>query len=384
MRVLYLNHTAVISGGERSLLALVQALPGEVEPHLACPSGPLAHAARGLGLPVTDVPGTDGSFRLHPIHTPRAAVDLGRATLAVRKAAKSSGADIVHANTTRAGLVAGAVARLGGPPAVAHVRDRLPPGTVSDAILRSLVRGARVVVANSRYTGERIPSGRAAVRVIPSPVDVDSLGAVEIDKASARKRLGLGCEEVVLAVVGQITPWKGQDLAVRVAGALSGFDRPVTLLIVGSPKFVSSGTRYDNLAYAEHLHRLVASLHLEESVSFLGEREDVPAILAASDLLLAPSWEEPFGRAIVEAMAMGVPVIATDVGGPTEILEHRVDGLLLPPRNADVWAEAIRDLLTRPEDLLEMGRRAREHAGRFGVGRHVQEVLEVYLEALGS
>jgi glycosyltransferase involved in cell wall biosynthesis len=83
-------------------------------------------------------------------------------------------------------------------------------------------------------------------------------------------------------------------------------------------------------------------------------------------------------------MAMGVPVIATNVGGPAEILEDRVDGLLLPPRNAYTWADAIRDLLAKPDDLLEMGRHAREHAlARFGVARHVDDVLDVYREVLG-
>lgn len=379
MRVLYLNHTAVISGAERSLLTLIEGLPAEVEPHLACPPGPLAHAARSLGLPVTEVPGTDGSLRLHPAHTARAVLDLGRATLAVRKAAKSTDADLVHANTTRAGLVAGAATRLGGPPAVVHVRDRLPRGALSDAILRTLVRGARVVIANSRYTGERIPSGRAMVRVIPNPVDVESLARIEIDRTSARAELGLEPEDVALAVVGQITPWKGQDLAIRVVAALSDLERRVRLLIVGSAKFTSPGTRYDNRAYAEHLRRLAVSLDLDESVSFLGEREDVPAILAASDLVLAPSWEEPFGRSIVEAMVMGVPVIATEIGGPTEIVDEGVDGLLLPPRQAEVWADAVRGLIARPDHMYEMGRIGRERAiARFGVGRHVGAVLEVY------
>jgi glycosyltransferase involved in cell wall biosynthesis len=379
MNVLYLNHTGVISGAERSLLELIQDLPDGVDPHLASPPGPLAHAARGLGLAVTEVPGTDASFRLHPLHTPRAMLDLARGIAAVRRVAKATRADVVHANSARAGLVATAVARLGGPPAVVHVRDRLPRGTVSEAIISALVRGARAVIANSAYTAERIPPGRAPVHVIPSPVDVEKLARGDTDRTSERARLGLGDGEVALAMVGQITPWKGQDLAIRVAAALSDFERPVRLLIVGSPKFTSPGTRYDNRAYAEHLQRLVASLDLEERVWFLGEREDVPAILAASDLLLAPSWEEPFGRAIVEAMATGVPPVATETGGPAEIIDHGVDGLLLPPRDADAWADAVRDLLRRPDDLREMGSRAREQAvARFSVAKHVEQVLDVY------
>jgi glycosyltransferase involved in cell wall biosynthesis len=385
VRVLYLNHTALMSGAERSLLELIEGLPADVDPHLACPPGPLTETARALGLEVSSVPGTDGSLKLHPVHTSRAVVDLSRATLAVRKAAKTVHADLVHANTTRAGLVASAVTRLGGPPAIVHVRDRLPPGVVSDAIGKALVAGARAVIANSRYTADRLPPGRAGLHVIPNPVDVESLERIEIEPNLARQQLSLEPGDLVLTVIGQITPWKGQDLAIRVASDLSDLDRRVRLLIVGSVKFTSQGTRYDNPAYAEHLHQLVKTLGLEEGVLFLGEREDLPAILAATDLVLAPSWEEPFGRSIVEAMVMGVPVIATEVGGPAEIVETGVDGLLLPPRRPEVWTEAVRDLASRPGDLREMAHRARDHAiARFGVERHVEAVLDVYRDVSRS
>jgi glycosyltransferase involved in cell wall biosynthesis len=385
MRVLFLNHTGVVSGAERSLLALIENLPSEVEPCLACPPGPLAELARERGLSIATVPGTDGSLRLHPVHTARALLDLLRAALAVRRQARRAGIDLVHANTSRAGLVATTVSRLGGSPAIVHVRDRLPPGAISDTILRILVNGARVVIANSHYTADRFPSGRAEVRVIDNPVDVESLAALKLDRTAPRARLGLEPDAVVLAVIGQITPWKGQELAIRVASQLSELERPVRLLIVGSAKFVSPGTRFDNRAYEQHLRRLAGSLGVADTVSFLGEREDVPEILAATDLLLAPSWEEPFGRSVVEAMAMGVPVIATNIGGPAEIIEDGADGCLLPPRQPEVWAEKVRVLLSRPDQLRAMGQRGRERAlARFGTSRHVEAVLEVYRSVLGQ
>lgn len=383
MRILYLNHTALISGAEHSLLTLLEGLPADVEPFLACPPGQLATAARAAAIPVIEVPGTDGSLKLHPWHTSRALVDLGRAALSVRAAARRIGADLIHANTIRAGLVASAVARVGGPPVVAHVRDRLPPGAVSDATLRALVRGARVVIANSRYTASRIPPGRAEVRVIPNPVNLDRFAPASGDSAATRSSLGIDPSDFVLAVIGQITPWKGQDVAVQVAGELSGSTPPVRLLLAGSAKFTSTATRFDNRAYIGELRDLIAGLGLDDTVVFLGERDDVPDILAATDLVLVPSWEEPFGRAVIEAMAMGVPVIATDVGGPAEIIRDGIDGLLLPPRRPEVWAGAVRSLIAEPDRRREMGRRGREHAvARFGVERHVQAVLEAYERAL--
>ena len=118
-------------------------------------------------------------------------------------------------------------------------------------------------------------------------------------------------------------------------------------------------------------------------MQFLGEREDVPEILRATDLLLVPSWEEPFGRTIIEAMASGVPVAATEVGGPPEILGEDECGVVLPPRQPRAWAEEIVSLLSQPTRLAAMGERGRDAARRrFGMERQVSEVLEVYESVL--
>ena len=149
----------------------------------------------------------------------------------------------------------------------------------------------------------------------------------------------------VLALVGQITPWKGQEEAVRAIARVRAAYPSAILLLVGEAKFVSRATRYDNRSYLRRLHETVAELGLGDAVRFLGEREQVPDILRACDVALLPSWEEPFGRAVVEAMAMGTPVIATSVGGPAEIIRDGVDGVLVAPRRTDELAAAIIELL---------------------------------------
>ena len=182
-------------------------------------------------------------------------------------------------------------------------------------------------------------------------------------------------------MIAQITPWKGQDDAIRIARHLARTHPGLQLLLVGSTKFDSAATRYDNTAYLDSLRRQVDASELADTVRFLGERDDIPELLRAVDLLLAPSWEEPFGRTIIEAMAAGVPVVATDVGGPPEILgegESRC-GLALPPRSPEAWAEAVRALLADTPALEHMAEHGREEARRrFGVERHVSSILEVY------
>jgi len=179
---------------------------------------------------------------------------------------------------------------------------------------------------------------------------------------------------VLLGVVAQLTPWKGQDTAVQALGILCSQGIDAHLLLVGSAKFRSPAARYDSQAYVRRLRRLVTAGGLEDRVSWLGEREDVATLVRALDLVLVPSWEEPFGRVVLEALALQVPVIATDVGGPREILTEGREGLLRPPRSPEAWAQAIRTLAD------DAG--ARERMGRLGRAR-VQEAFTLQQHAAG-
>ena len=387
MNVLYVNHTSRISGGERSLLDLLGALPDDVSPAVACPSGALADAVGALGVPWRRLPAIDASLRLHPLHTPRGLAALGAGAVVIRRLADRLGADLLHANSIRAGLVAAIAVRCGAPPAIAHVRDCLPPGAVSSATLRVLSGASSAVLANSEYTRgaveRRVRTQRAHMRVVHSPVDVSRFDPGRYERAAARAQLGIGPDAFVLAVVGQLTPWKGQDDAVRIVARLRRAHPAVRLLLVGAATFADRATRHDNESYVRRLHELIDELDVRREVLLLGERADVPAVLRAVDVLLVPSWEEPFGRVVVEGMAMGVPVVATSVGGPAEILRPGRDGLLLEPRQPAPWAAAIGALLDDPQRRSEMGSSARRRASDcFSLGAHVDAVLAAYRAVL--
>jgi glycosyltransferase involved in cell wall biosynthesis len=325
--------------------------------------------------------GTAGSLKLHPVHTARALWELGRDAVAVRSLARRHAVNVIHANSIRASMAAAVSSTLGGPPAVAHVRDCLPP-TAAARLTRRLV-GARcaAVIANSGYTERAFvePGSRARSYVVHNPVDLARFDPDRIDRSEARRRLELEPSHVALAVVAQLTPWKAQDDAVRIAAALRERHPEVRLLLVGEPKFVSAATRYDNPAFVRSLEQLIDERGLHGAVALLGEREDVPEIMRAVDLLLVPSWEEPFGRSVAEAMAMGVPVAATQVGGPPELIEHGADGLLFPPRRPLEWAAALEPLIADEQARLALGRAARERARQqFDPRAHAERVLEVY------
>ncbi len=394
MRVLYVNHTATVSGGERSLLDLLGALPEQVRPRLAAPSGELQRQAQALGVPCTSIAGTAGSLRLHPLHTSAALAEMMLAAAQVSRAVARHEIELVHANSIRAGIVLGLARRSPLPglrlgravPTVVHIRDCLPPGAASTATLRLIASTATTVIANSAYTAAsvRAVAPRAALEVVHNPVDLVRFDPAALDRASARERLGeAGRRRLLLGVVAQLSPWKGQDTAIEALGALAREGVDAQLLLIGSAKFVERATRFDNEVYVSALHELAAREGVSERVSWLGEREDVPALVRALDVLLLPSWEEPFGRAVLEAMALEVPVIATDVGGPRELVRDGREGLLLPPREPARWARAIARLAEGPEPAAGMGRAGRERVQQeFTTERHARATLDAYERAL--
>jgi L-malate glycosyltransferase len=310
---------------------------------------------------------------------------MTRSALTIRRIAGRTGADIVHANSSRAGLCAVLARRLGAPPTIVHIRDCLPAGPVS-AVTRALItRGAAMVIANSGYTAESFDNrGDGRILAIHNPVDVDRYSAGRVDRDRTRADLGLKPDEPVLGVIGQLTPWKGQDTAVRALATVRVAEPKAKLLVVGEARFVSDATRFDNMAYVQSLEELTDQLQLRDAVRFLGHRDDVPDLLAAFDVALLPSWEEPFGRVIVEAMAAGTPVIATAVGGPPEIIEDGLNGLLVPPREPELWADAVTSVIEDQDLRRRMVDEGERTAGRFATQRHVEQVVEVYRQVLAE
>ena len=384
LRILYVSHTSEVSGGEHSLLGLLARLPASVDPLVAAPPGQLQAQVSGLGIATTPIRGTAGSLRLHPLHTPRALLELATAAQQVRRRARGHRAEVVHANSIRAGIVLG-LGRLAPAATIVHVRDCLPAGAVSTATLRLIGASATTVVANSGYTARSVLAAapRAHVEVVHNSVDLSRWNPARIDREQARARLGLAPGTLVLGVVAQLSPWKRQDTAIEALELLRDEGVGAQLLLIGSAKFRSGATRFDNEAYVASLRARIAQAGLQDHVSLLGERTDVPELVRALDVLLLPSVEEPFGRALIEAMALSVPVLATNVGGPPEILDDGREGFLLPPDDPPAWAAAVRRIAESADGGREMGRAGRLKVERaFTAERHVASMLAVYERAI--
>jgi len=175
--------------------------------------------------------------------------------------------------------------------------------------------------------------------------------------AATRRHLGVPKDEYVVGLVGRVEPWKGQDLLVRAVSRLRSEDLSVHALLIGAtcsrnwPEFPS------------HVRALVGELGLRQHVTFVGHVDNVGDAVSACDVIVCASREEGFGLGVVEAMAAGVPVVATRCGGPEDILDHGVSGLLVPAEDVGELVMAIRHLLEHPEVVAGLVSAARQTYG---------------------
>lgn len=294
----------------------------------------------------------------------------------VFKAVKEKKPDIVHLQSRRGADTWGALgARLSHAKAIVisrRVDYRLYPfpwtwarfGWLCDHIIAVSENIKRVLLKAG------VPEGK--ITVVRSSVDLSRFENLP-SKEEVRMALGLPKEAKVVVSVGYLQPRKGQRFLIRAAPAILR-DVPETLFLL-----VGDGPQRGKLAH------LAQKLGVKGRVRLLGWREDVPKILAASDVLVHTALLEGIPGAAIEAGGVGLPVVAFRSGGAAEVVEHRRTGLLVEPRNVKGLAEAVVVLLANEEERGKMGEEARRRIKReFSAGRMVEENLAVYFEVLGN
>jgi len=373
-RVVYLDHTAVLSGAELALVRLLPSLHVDAHAVLAA-DGPLAEPLRATGaeVEVLELAAEGRSVRRSEV-TPRLPLAAMRATgayvVTLARRLRALRPDLVHANSLKAGVYGSIAARLAGVPFVWQVHDRISTDSLPAPAVR-LVRAMlatlpAAVIANSQSTRDTLGKlSRPIVRVIgnaiPPPPEPARTG-----EHGGPLRLGL---------VGTVTRWKGQDVFLD-AFARAFPDGSERAVVIGAPLFGDD-------AYAASLHGLVERLGIAERVEFRGFRDDVPAELGRLDVLVHASVEpEPFGQVVVEGMAAGLPVVAATPGGPAEIVDDGVTGLLYPMGDRDALARAMRELAHDPALRARLGDAGRAAAARYAPERIAAEVDALYADVL--
>lgn len=364
-RVLQFLSAASWGGTERMVAELVRGLGRErfeVEAAFFLGDGPVAEELRREGFPVHVLAWT-------PRRTLKVATEMGRLFREHRY-------HLVHAYGFKLNLLARPLARRSGIPVFVTGQrsvdlDRRPWHSRLD---RFSSRWVDAYISNSRAaldllrTRERIEPRKLFLvyNGLPPRFFAPLPGARE----EMRRRWGVTEEQVVFLSVANLRPVKGQHYLLKALAELTG--TPFRAVLVGEGELRGE------------LEGLARRLGLGGRVVFAGAQPDVLPFLEAADVFVLPSLWEGFPVAVMEAMARGLPVVASRAGGVPELVEEGRTGLLVPPADAPALAEALSALARDPEMRRRFGRAGRERVAGFTVERMCREVGEIYLRLLSK
>ena len=240
-------------------------------------------------------------------------------------------------------------------------------------ILRHIQNRSTYVIANSQavcdFLVEKDGFDPNLIRVIRNGVDLDRFTTVRADRKGLFPDLGTR-SQLIAVVANMNVETKGHADLIRAAAEVSREFGDAKFLLIGDG------------AERARLEAMTAELGLSKTVLFLGRRNDVPSILACCDLFVLPSWAEGLPNSVLEAMAAGLPVVATRVGGIPEIIDDGVNGLLVAPRDSHALAAAILQLLGNEELAKQLGRSAQDRVrAQFNFERLLSELDSLYVEA---
>src|SRR5882724_669043 len=359
MRILQICSAREIGGGERHLADLANALAGRGHEVFAAlsPASPVRAELRSL--PSENI-----------VELPmRNSLNLASA-LRLSRFVREHQIEIVHAHVARDYPLAALATGRSQAQLVLTRHVLFPLNRIHKLTLR---RTSRVIAVSQAVAESLYASGTFApekIITIHNGIDADSFAVTAKDSATDRKlRVGM---------VGHIAPIKGQEDFARAAAIVRAHRDDVEFIIAGEDKSHSHENRVA-------LEKLIGELKMDHAIKLTGWVDDVANLLSTLDLFVSPARSEPFGLSIVEAMAGGVPVVATASEGAREIIEDNQTGRLVPVGDSEAMAAAIIELLNDPTDRKQLADNAQirvhEH---FSLDRMVERTAYVYATALSG
>jgi glycosyltransferase involved in cell wall biosynthesis len=283
--------------------------------------------------------------------------------------------DLVYLNNDAScNMPAAMAAWMAGLPAILHARG-FNTDTRGNRWVLGTLKHCMPVSSAVRQELLGLGFARDQCTVVAEGLDLDIFHPLAPDPA-LRTALQLGAGEPVITLVGGLVDWKGQDVLLDAApGILARYPQTHFLLV---------GAAYGrDASFAAEIARGAAQPALHGRVRLLGARSDVAGILALSDIVLHTSTTpEPFGRTFLEGMALGKAVIASNEGGPLDVIADGVDGLLITPRDPQLLAAAVLRLLDEPDLRATLGANAAVKARAYSIERHTSAVCAVLRDQL--
>jgi len=304
-----------------------------------------------------------------------------RAVRALTKAIRAERLDALHVHMFPVHVIAGLAARRCGCPCIWHWHGPLAARRMMGRLASyGLAHWATHIPCISRFVADTLPEVvQPKCRVVHNGVAAEAIRAGQ-RPGELRKRAGVGPDQPLIGLFGAFNPRKGHTYLLEAARLLRGRFPAAHYALVGHEMAVSR-LRY---GYGERLRQLTAELGLTDVVHFCGAIPEAWQYMGDCDIVCMPTVPsthdlgEGFGLVMAEAMAAGVPVVATTCGAPPEVIEDGISGRLVPPRNAEALAAGIAELLADPARRAAMGaaamRRIRAHFDVTQVARGMEAI----------
>jgi glycosyltransferase involved in cell wall biosynthesis len=368
IRVLYIHGVAQIGGAERELLTWLKVLDRtRFHPYIVCPSdGPLAFELSELEIPHISLYLPAWRKLLQVLYRPMAILRLVRVM-------QRWNIDVLHVNDYWWAPIGVLASRLRGCPCLVHVRQEIETRKVKQYWLdkASMVLPVSESIGNViRDTGiseEKVQvllSGISKKAAEPSPPSRET-------SAILKKITG----QPIIGTVANLFPRKGLEYLVQAVGNLKESFDNILLVIVGT----------GDAQYESQLRKQIQDLNLTQHVLFTEFQEYPELFVSQFDVFVLPSIQEGFGIVLLEAMALGKPIVASHVGGIPEIVQHEKTGILVKAADVEELSKGVLTLLNDPNKRRKMGEQAQKRAAEyFSVERMMERLYGLYEDVLAK
>lgn len=386
-RILYVHSSDELYGADRSLLRLVRDLdrskfqPVVVLPNdVSYPERPLSRELEKLEIPCYARPmAVLRRLYFTPKGLPKLLQHGVRSAPQLQAIIQEHGIDLVHSNSS-AVLSGGIAAKQAHLPHIWHTREIYAKprwmGKLMAALLPNL--STRIVAVSGPVKAQLIADGCPAEKivVIHNGIDLERFGPKPEARQKLRQAWQIADDEILVGMIGRISKWKGQSDFVHAAQRLATQYPNARFLIVGDVPPQQEELRTD-------LIQQINELGLQEKIRLEPFRLDTPEVFASLDIFVLPSsLPDPYPTVLLEAMASGLPVVATNHGGATEMVTTGA-GLLVPPSDPMTMAGALALLTEQPALRNQFATQARDEAlSRFAVAAYVQNIQQLYEKEL--
>jgi len=377
VKILHIHTLPIISGsGINTFLSMRDIKNDYIRMSLACaPGGPLLDLVRDEGMEVITFP--DMVQRIAPKK------DIA-ATFALYRHLRINKYHIVHTHNSKAGFIGRLSAKLAGVPVIIHTvhgfafHDQEP--LWRQILFRNLEKIAsrwcdKMIFISSpliEWALKEKISAKDKIIKIYSGIDLDRFQPVsDEEKKQARIKLGIKPDGPVAGIVSKLWEGKGHNVLIDAFKEIKKDLNDAKLIIVGE------GYLEDELkSYTEELG-------LKDSVIFTGFRSDVSEVMACFDISVLPSFFEGMGRVLLEAMAMTIPVVASNVGGIPDLVKNNKNGILVPPGDVSELTKAMKKLLTNRSLSISMGKNGHHTVTKeFSAESMNEKILSVYKDCM--